>query len=124
MIRKLIPVILLAGLAACTTTGRQAANSPDAESPTAGTTPDSGSYGGSAYNTPFAGGRQMCDAQPVQNLIGTRLTGSVENEIKQKSSSRKTRILKPGEVMTMEYDPERINLILDQQGALTALRCG
>jgi hypothetical protein len=147
MIRKLIPAVLIASLAACATTGQRTSSS-DAGS-TASSTPsatapsgsvDSGGYGegssgggygagatggsyGGTYSPMFSDGKS-CDAQPVQKMIGTKLTGSVEDQIKQASSSSKTRVLKPGEVMTMEYDPHRINLILDGQGALTALRCG
>ncbi|CAM3554012.1 Peptidase inhibitor I78 family protein [Bordetella sputigena] len=150
MIRKLIPLVLVASLAACANTGRQA-SSTDGDSTTSSTSSSSmdsssgatgsGGYGGSGgssggaydgssyggagggYSPSFSSG-QDCDAQPVQNLIGTKLTPSVEAQIRQASTSSKTRVLKPGEVMTMEYDPKRINLILDQQGALTALRCG
>ncbi|ARP81280.1 hypothetical protein CAL12_10785 [Bordetella genomosp. 8] len=151
MIRKLIPLVLVASLAACANTGRQA-SSTDGDSTTSSTSStssssmdsSSGGYGGSGgysggssdgssygaaggagggYSPSFASG-QDCDAQPVQNLIGTKLTSSVEAQIRQASMASKTRVLKPGEVMTMEYDPKRINLILDQQGALTALRCG
>lgn len=153
MIRKLIPLVLVASLAACANTGRQA-SSTDGDSTTSSTTSSSmdsssgsaggatgsggyggsggssgGSYDGSSYGggggyTPSFSSGQDCDAQPVQKLIGTKLTPSVEDQIRQASTSSKTRVLKPGEVMTMEYDPKRINLILDQQGALTALRCG
>ncbi|AOB30917.1 hypothetical protein AKI39_09780 [Bordetella sp. H567] len=145
MIRKLIPLVLVASLAACANTGRQASSTgtdgTTSSTPSAGTTDSSsstesygasgdsaggsygGGYGGGGYTPSYAASRG-CDAQPVQNMIGTKLTSSVESQIKQASSSSKTRVLKPGEVMTMEYDPQRINLILDQQGALTALRCG
>lgn len=135
MIRKLIPVVLIASLAACTNTGRQV-SSTDADGTLSSSTPSSagdstGSAGGSGYGGGYGGSYTGafssgpgCDAQPVQNMIGTKLTSSVESQIRQASSSSKTRVLKPGEVMTMEYDPQRINLILDQQGALTALRCG
>jgi hypothetical protein len=166
MIRKLIPAILVASLAACANTGRQP-SSADTDSTASSTSSssvdstgsagggytggsgstdssgysggsgasdsggyagsssstDSGSASGGGYGSPFSADKG-CDAQPVQNMIGTKLTSSVESQIKQTSSSSKTRVLKPGEVMTMEYDPQRINLILDQQGALTALRCG
>ncbi|OZI23903.1 hypothetical protein CAL26_10855 [Bordetella genomosp. 9] len=166
MIRKLIPLVLVASLAACANTGRQA-SSTDGDSTTSSTSSSSSSstdsssggyggsggssggysggysggssdgssggysggssdgtsYGGGGYSPSFSSG-QDCDAQPVQNLIGTKLTSSVEAQIRQASKAGKTRVLKPGEVMTMEYDPKRINLILDQQGALTALRCG
>ncbi|ANN69574.1 I78 family peptidase inhibitor [Bordetella bronchialis] len=137
MIRKLIPLVLVASLAACANTGRQSSSadadgttsstpygSTDSSAGTGGTgSADGGGYGGTGYSPYFSGG-QGCDAQPVQKMIGTKLTSSVEAQIRQASSSSKTRVLKPGEVMTMEYDPQRINLILDEQGALTALRCG
>lgn len=132
MISKLILLVLVASLAACAPTGRQASSagadgttSSTASGTTDSTTATEGSTdsGGGGY-TPSYAASQDCDAQPVQKLIGTKLTTSVENQIKQASSSSKTRVLKPGEVMTMEYDPRRINLILDEQGALTALRCG
>jgi hypothetical protein len=57
-------------------------------------------------------------------MIGTKLTDDVAEQARKASASSRIRVLKPGEVMTMEYDPTRLNLILDKQGALTALRCG
>jgi hypothetical protein len=126
---KLFPAILVVGLAACTTMGRQA-SSPSTDATTSSTSSSStdagagGGYGSDSGGYASFSSNQMCDAQPVQKLIGTKLTPDVENQVRQASSSGRTRVLKPGEVMTMEYDPKRINLILDQQGALAALRCG
>jgi hypothetical protein len=127
MIWKLIPVVLFAGLTACANTGRSTSSADTGDttaSSSSTSTTGAGGYGGGSDGYTTFSSNQMCDAQPVQNLIGTRLTPDVESKIRQASSSSKTRVLKPGEVMTMEYDPRRINLILDQQGALSALRCG
>jgi len=79
-----------------------------------------GAYGGSAMG---AGG-STCDAQSVQNMIGKTLTNETTEQARTGSHSAKVRVLKPGQVMTMEYDPSRINLITDKNNALTALRCG
>ncbi|CFO37552.1 lipoprotein [Bordetella pertussis] len=34
------------------------------------------------------------------------------------------RLLKPGQVMTMEYNARRLNIILEGNGSISALRCG
>jgi hypothetical protein len=141
MIRKFISILMLAGLTACASTGR-ISTAPEAAD-TSGTSTDSsasssgsdsggtsGSSGGSSYDasagdsSAFTSGQPMCDAQPVQKLIGTKLTPAVTEQAQKDSTSNRTRILRPGEVMTMEYNPNRLNLILDKQDALIALRCG
>lgn len=65
-----------------------------------------------------------CDSDSVQNLLGQAYSDSAGETARQKSGSRIIRLLKPGQVMTMEYDPTRINIILDDKGAIQALRCG
>lgn len=65
-----------------------------------------------------------CDADAVQNMLGQVYRDSVGETARQRSGSRRIRLLRPGQVMTMEYDPSRINIILDDKGAIQALRCG
>ncbi len=121
---KFSAIFLLAGLAACAHNNN--ASSPsgsDASASTSSATSSSGSYG--SYGGGGSGGMAAnCDAQPVQNMIGTTLTTDTTEQARKGSNSAKVRILKPGQVMTMEYDPTRINLITDRNNALTALRCG
>jgi hypothetical protein len=35
-----------------------------------------------------------------------------------------TRVLRPGEVMTMEYNPARLNLIVGKDDRLITIHCG
>ncbi|OZI29874.1 hypothetical protein CAL29_17385 [Bordetella genomosp. 10] len=135
---KFAAVFLLVGLTACAhndniaSTSGSASSASSPSSPSGGSAaPDSGSYGsGSAYSGGSYGGSATggaaanCDAQPVQNLIGKTLTNETTEQARTGSNSAKVRVLKPGQVMTMEYDPTRINLITDKNNALTALRCG
>jgi len=65
-----------------------------------------------------------CDAQPVQNMLGQAYSDSMGDTLRQRASARAVRVLKPGQVMTMEYNPMRINIILDAKGSIEALRCG
>ena len=80
---------------------------------------------GTAY-TPMPSGQAAsdCDTDSVQNMLGQAYSDSVGETARQRSGSRVIRLLKPGQVMTMEYDPSRINIILDDKGAIQALRCG
>ncbi|HYG42343.1 MAG TPA: I78 family peptidase inhibitor [Bordetella sp.] len=112
MIRKLIPVFLVAGLTACAAPGTQRASS-DA--------PDAGAAGTPSGDTASPA---TCDAQPVQDLIGKKYSESVGNDARARSQSSQLRVLRPGQVMTMEYNPARLNVILDGGDAITALRCG
>ncbi|MCD0505683.1 I78 family peptidase inhibitor [Bordetella petrii] len=111
MIRKLIPVFLVAGLAACGTSGTQRGASD---------TSATGTTGAASSATPA----QDCNAQPVQNLVGQAYSDSVGKDAQSASQSTQLRVLRPGQVMTMEYNPARLNIILDASGNISALRCG
>ncbi|WP_233234863.1 I78 family peptidase inhibitor [Bordetella sp. LUAb4] len=145
---KFTAVFLLAGLTACahndniSSTGASTSSTSSGSAATDGGSSSSsyggGGSGGSAYGgsggyaSPTGGyggsamssGGASCDAQSVQNLIGKTLTNETTEQARTGSHSAKVRVLKPGQVMTMEYDPSRINLITDKNNALTALRCG
>lgn len=122
MIRKFFPsfaiVILASALSACTTPGGRSSAASDTTASTDSTASASTSGAGN-YGT-----RAMCDAQPVQNLVGQKFTSGVNDQARNGAGARVVRVLKPGEVMTMEYNQERLNVILDEQGAIAALRCG
>lgn len=108
MIRKLFPVILVAGLSACASPGTQQTSS------------DTNTYGGAAPSSDSA----VCDAQPVQNQLGKKYSTSIDGTLRSGANASQLRVLKPGEVMTMEYLPTRLNVILESDGSISALRCG
>ena len=115
---------LLAPLALAALLGGCAAPAADGSTTGASRTSNT-SDSGTAY-TPMPSGSASadCNTDSVQNLLGQTYSGSVGEAARQRSGSRVIRLLKPGEVMTMEYDPSRINIILDDKGAIQALRCG
>lgn len=109
MIWKLIPIALLAGLTACASGTRTDSSQ----------TPSSGAPGPATMP-----GGPDCNAQPVQNLVGQKYSDSVGNDALRRSNSGSMRLLKPGQVMTMEYNARRLNIILEADGSISALRCG
>ncbi|AKQ55401.1 I78 family peptidase inhibitor [Bordetella hinzii] len=114
MNRKLLTFLFaasLAGLAGC------AANKSAAPSASAPSAP------ASASGSMLPGGKS-CDAQPAQNLVGQAFSDSVGADVRSRSGSDSVRVLKPGQVMTLEYNPARVNIIIDGQGRISAIRCG
>lgn len=130
MIRKLIPFLLVATLSACANTGtsssssRAPAASSSSSSSSSGASDSSGgaSYGGSSSNIPGSG--KTCDAAALQSQLGQKATQSVMEDLRTRSGSSTARILRPGQLVTMEYNATRLNLIVDDKDVMTAIRCG
>ncbi len=128
MIRKLIPFLLVASLTACANTGAPRSSSTPAASSSSGTSSsaDAGTstYGGSSYGSSSMGGGKTCDASSLQSQIGQKATQSVMEDLRTRSGSETARMLRPGQLVTMEYNATRLNLIVDDKDVMTAIRCG
>lgn len=136
MIRKLIPFLLVASLTACANTGTSSSSSSAPAASSSSSAPSSSdssggaTYGGSSYgsssNMPGSamGGGKTCDAGALQAQIGQKATQSVMEDLRTRSGSATARILRPGQLVTMEYNATRLNLIVDDKDVMTAIRCG
>ncbi|MFY3135509.1 I78 family peptidase inhibitor [Achromobacter xylosoxidans] len=126
MIRKLIPVLLVATLSACANTGAprssSSASSSSSSSPAASDSASGSSYGSSS--APSGSARKTCDASALQSQIGQKATQSVLEDLRTRSGAATARILRPGQLVTMEYNDTRLNLIVDDKDVMTAIRCG
>lgn len=78
----------------------------------------------SASGSMFSNTEYRCDADPAQVLVGKTFSESVEEQARSLSGSKFVRPLRPGQVITMEYNPERINLRLDESDVITTVGCG
>lgn len=120
MIRKLIPFLLLAGLTACAPTGSQRSSSASSSTSSSASDPANST---STYSNPVGTGT-TCDAESLQALIGKKATPAVIEDARTRSHSTTARLLRPGQVVTMEYNNVRLNLIVDDKDVLQAIRCG
>jgi len=65
-----------------------------------------------------------CDASQLQGLVGQPLTDALSAQAQQDAHATEVRVLKPGEMVTMEFNGERLNLEVDEKQHVTAVRCG
>lgn len=66
----------------------------------------------------------VCNAAPAQGVIGKQGTPSVIEQARVASGAAMARLLHPRQVVTMEFNTERLNLVVDGNGRITAVRCG
>lgn len=108
-----IPALVLftLGLSACANTQT---------SPSSAATP--AAAGSSAQVTPVVPG--ACRAEPAQYAIGRMVDGALESDVRASSGARIVRVLRPGQMVTMEFSAERLNLTVDAAGKVTRVNCG
>jgi len=65
-----------------------------------------------------------CDASKAQLLVGEPASSEAAAKAQQLTGAGVVRWLQPGQVVTMEYRSDRLNLVLDEANRITAIRCG
>lgn len=66
----------------------------------------------------------VCNAAPAQGVIGKQGTPSVIEQARVASGAAMARLLHPRQPVTQEFNAERLNLVVDSNGRITAVRCG
>ncbi len=56
--------------------------------------------------------------------MGKDSTASVIEAARVQSGAHMARVLRPGQMITKEYNAQRLNLVVDDSGRITAVRCG
>ncbi len=65
-----------------------------------------------------------CDDTQAQWIIGKTPEEKDIEQARTDSKSQLVRSLKPGDAATMEFNPSRLNVILDEKGVATSVNCG
>jgi len=65
-----------------------------------------------------------CDASGVQAYLGRSWRVTLNDELLRVSRSQVIRVMWPGEPVTLELSPSRLNVLLDKQNAIQQLYCG
>lgn len=87
-------------------------------------TSTTGSQGTNAQGGAAPAPAAVCNAQPAQSAVGQNSTASVMESARTKSGAQMARILRPGQMVTKEFDAQRLNLEVDGNGRILAVRCG
>lgn len=102
---SLLAVLALAG---CSTSGADKAPAADV----AAAAPTAASMSG------------RCDSDLAQFAVGQAASPALLQQAQQRSGAQAARILRPGDIMTLEYRSERLNLNVDAQGVVARVNCG
>lgn len=65
-----------------------------------------------------------CNAKPAQGAVGQSATASVMEAARVRSGAQIARILRPGQMVTKEFNAQRLNLEVDANGRILAVTCG
>lgn len=65
-----------------------------------------------------------CDADAARGVIGQVATAERVEEARLAAGAQVARTLEPGQMVTMEYHPSRLNLDVDEANVVTQVRCG
>lgn len=65
-----------------------------------------------------------CDAEKARWAVGERASEELLERAQKAAGAKSARFLKPDQPVTLEYLASRLNLDLDKQGLVRAVRCG
>ena len=65
-----------------------------------------------------------CNAEAVQDAVGSSVTQALGTELVKRSGARSLRWGPPGAVFTMDYRQDRLNVIYDADSVVTRIYCG
>lgn len=66
----------------------------------------------------------VCRAAGAEAVLGRPFSDMTEAEALRASGGLRTRVIPPGGVVTMDHDPMRLNIELDDAGKIRRMRCG
>jgi hypothetical protein len=67
---------------------------------------------------------QICNAAQAQSFVGKNNTSTTLEAARKQSGAYMARVLREGQPTTMEFNQERLNLVVDGTGRIVAVRCG
>lgn len=65
-----------------------------------------------------------CNAAPAQFAVGQAGTAELGDRAMRAAGAQRYRFLRPGQVVTLEFDAGRLNLDLDASAKVIRVRCG
>ncbi len=77
---------------------------------------------GEAPAEPAATG--TCRTEALGELVGRLATSDLGGEAMRRSGARRLRWIRPGDTVTMDYSPERLNIHLDGRNRVERFACG
>jgi hypothetical protein len=65
-----------------------------------------------------------CGASKVKAMLGKKADAATIAAVRKKSGAKAMRVIKPGQMVTMDYSETRLNVSLDAKGRIKEFGCG
>ncbi len=65
-----------------------------------------------------------CSLALTARFVGARAVVEVRTAVQQAARPHPVRWIGPGQAITLEQNPQRLNVIIDEAGRIAAMRCG
>lgn len=65
-----------------------------------------------------------CQPEAANGLIGRERSEAVGQEAMRRTGARGLRWIAPGQAVTMDYRPDRLNIMTDAKGKIESFKCG
>ncbi len=79
---------------------------------------------GSEVAMPAGSSSAACAPEKAQVLVGQAASADLAARAVQLTGARTVRWIRPGDMVTMDFREDRLNIELDAQGRVTLFRCG
>lgn len=73
---------------------------------------------------PASKGDGRCNAEPVQHLVEQRITAELAEQARKLSGAALLRVVHPHQPVAMDYNPQRLNIDIDDADSIIRLSCG
>ncbi len=70
------------------------------------------------------GSAAQCDASSIQALVGKQASPALLDQARRKSGAVTARIIRPGDIVTLEYNAQRLTLTTDESLNIQRISCG
>jgi hypothetical protein len=78
-----------------------------------------------AEDVPAQGSKTpLCDSTKARGLIGRTVDAAVRSEARRLTGAAAVRVIGPGDMVTMEYREDRLNIDVDSRNKAVGFRCG
>lgn len=67
---------------------------------------------------------RVCSPEPLSAMVGQAWSDSMQAEALRLSRARTARVIRPGDMVTMDYRSDRLNVHLTTEGRVDRFDCG
>jgi len=73
---------------------------------------------------PAASRAGPCTTEGTQAFAGRPYDAALGDELRRHTGAERVRVVRPGQMVTMEYDERRLTVEVDAHGRVARVRCG